>query len=43
MGELGSVVDSLLAEPIRDLPDAALCEEIVEIHRQINRLKAGYL
>jgi hypothetical protein len=43
MGELGSVVDSLLAEPIRDLPDELLQEEVVEIRRQINRLEAGYL
>src|SRR3954447_20067161 len=43
MGNLASAVDELLAEDPRDVPSAALGEEIVEISRQLSRLQAAYL
>src|SRR4051794_9196419 len=43
MGNLASVVDELLAVDPRDLPSVALGEEIVEISRQLSRLRAAYL
>jgi Domain of unknown function (DUF222)/HNH endonuclease len=43
MGNLGSVVDELLAVDPRALPSVALGEEIAEISRQLSRLQAAYL
>jgi hypothetical protein len=43
MGNLRSAVDELQAVDVRSLPDAALCDDIVEITHQVNRLHAAYL
>jgi len=43
MGNLTSAIDELLAVDVRSLPDAALVDDIVEIHRVVNRLEAAYL
>ena len=43
MGNLASVVDELLAVDPRELPSAALGEEIEELYRQVSRLRAAIL
>src|SRR6059058_4663104 len=43
MGNLASAVDELLAVEAREAPAAQLREEVVEIHRQVNRLNAALL
>ncbi len=43
MGNLASAIDELFAVDARALPDAALVDEVVEIDRAINRLKAAFL
>ncbi|HET6818787.1 MAG TPA: DUF222 domain-containing protein [Mycobacteriales bacterium] len=43
MGNLASAVDELLAVDPRDVPSAALGEEIVELYRQVSRLQAAIL
>lgn len=43
LGNLASAVEELLAADPLELPAAALGEEIVEIHKRLNRLSAAHL
>ena len=43
MGNLASAVDELLAVDPRELPTAAVGEEIIELYRQASRLQAAIL